>query len=186
VNASGQSASFVPWIIFLAVVGWVVYSRSRPQRVRLTRTIIYTVMVVLASVAGLAANGVALRSPLFLGIAPVALLVGMALGWLMMRTIRFWRDHQTGDVWMSGGVAYVAIWLATLIVRFGVDYAATGTLGTVQPSSGTRATTPLSVIASDLLLLSVGLWLVRGYALVRRYRELAAPESVPPRIVPPS
>jgi hypothetical protein len=33
--------------------------------------------------------------------------------------------------------------------------------------------TPLSIVASDMLFLSVGLWLARGYALVRRYRELA-------------
>ena len=173
-NQSGQSSSLVPTIIMLAVIGWLVFRRTRPQRVRLTRTILYTALIVLASLAGLAANLRVLSSPLFLGIAPLALLAGIALGWLMMRTIRFWRDHETGHVWMSGGITYVAVWLTTLVLRLGVEYAATGSLAMGEPSSATGPLTPLSIIASDLLLLSVGLWLARGYALARRYRELAA------------
>ena len=47
-----------------------------------------------------------LRTPLFLALAPVMLLVGLGLGWTMMRQIRFWRDQETGKVWMAGGIAY--------------------------------------------------------------------------------
>jgi hypothetical protein len=99
----------------------------------------------------------------------------------MMRTIRLWRDRETGDVWMSGGIAYVAVWLATLVVRLGVEYAATGGLPG-EPPRAAGPLTPLSIIASDLLLLSIGLWLARGYGLARRYRELApvAPPSAHP------
>lgn len=171
-DQSGYSSSLVPSIVFLAVIGWLVFRRTRPQRVRLTRTILYTALIVLASLAGLAANPRVLTTPLFLGLAPPALLVGITLGWLMMRTIRLWRDRETGDVWMSGGIAYVAVWLATLVVRLGVEYAATGGLPG-EPPRAAGPLTPLSIIASDLLLLSIGLWLARGYGLARRYRELA-------------
>ncbi len=173
-NQSGHSSSLVPLIILVAVIGWLVFRRTRPQRVRLTRTVLYTTLIVLASLAGLAANLRVLSNPLFLGVAPLALLVGIALGWLMMRTIRFWRDHETGHVWMSGGIAYVAVWLATLVLRLGVEYAATGNLAMGEPPRVAGPLTTLSIIASDLLLLSVGLWLARGYELVRRYRDLAA------------
>jgi hypothetical protein len=178
-NGSGQSTSLTPWIILVLVLAWVVYRRTRPQRVRLTRTYVYTAVIVLASVVALTANRGVLETPLFLGLAPVALIVGVGLGWLMMRTIRFWRDGQSGDVWMSGGVAYVGIWLLTLVVRFGVEYAATGSLGTAQSSGGERPVTPLSILASDLLLLSVGLWLARGWALARHYRDLVGAQGWP-------
>ena len=92
----------------------------------------------------------------------------------MMRTIRFWRDQANGQVWMSGGAAYVAIWFATLLLRLGIDYAATGSFSTTGPVHGNSAPTTLSIIASDLLFLSVGLWLARGYALVRRYRQFSS------------
>lgn len=171
-NQSGHSSPLLSVIIFLGVIGWFVYRRTRPQRVRLTRTILYTAVIVVVSLAGLSTNLAVFSSLLFLGIAPFALLVGILLGWLMMRTIRFWRDQQTGGVWMSGGVAYVAIWLATLVLRLGVEYAATGNVGMASPVHPTGPLTPLSIVASDLLFLSAGLWLARGYALVQRYREL--------------
>jgi len=174
---SGSSSSLVPLIVSLGVVGWFIYRRTRPQQVRLARTILYTVLIVLLSLAGLTANLAVFSSPLFLGIAPLALLAGVGLGWLMMRTIRFWRDGSTGQIWMSGGVAYVAIWLATLVLRLGVEYAATGSVSMAEPTSPTGPLTPLSILASDLLFLSVGLWLARGYALTRRYRELATTEA---------
>ncbi|HUX87789.1 MAG TPA: hypothetical protein VMW65_12365 [Chloroflexota bacterium] len=171
---SGHSSSLVTLIILLGIIAWLVYRRTRPQPVRLTRTIIYTALIVVVSLAGLAANLAVLGNPVFLAIAPLALLVGLALGWLMMRTIRFWRDRSTGQVWMSGGIAYVAIWLATLALRLGVEYAATGNFSMSELSRPTGAPTLLAIIASDLLFLSVGLWLARGYALARRYRELSA------------
>lgn len=171
---SGNSSSLLPLIILLGIIGWLVYRRTRPQRVRLTRTVLYTVLIVLVSLESLLANLAVLRNPVFLGIAPLALLAGITLGGVMMRTIRFWRDHETGHVWMSGGVAYVAIWLATLALRLGVEYAATGNFSPTELSRPTDAPTLLSILASDLLFLSMGLWLARGYALARRYRALAA------------
>jgi len=176
-DQSGQSSSLVPLIVILGVIGWFVYRRTRPQRVRLIQTILYTALIVVLSLVGLSTNPGVFSSLLFLGIAPFALLVGIFLGWLMMRTIRFWRDHATGHVWMSGGVAYVAIWLATLALRLGIEYAATGSFSMANPTRPTGPLTPLSIVASDLLFLSVGLWLARGFALVRRYRELATVAS---------
>jgi hypothetical protein len=163
----------VSLILVLGVLGWLVYRRTRPQPVRLLRTVLYTTLIVLVSLAGLVANLAVLTNPVFLGIAPLALLAGVALGGLMMRTIRFWRDRATGKVWMSGGVAYVAIWLATVALRLGVEYAATGTLATDRLAPPAGPPTLLSILASDLLLVSVGLWLARGYALTRRHRELS-------------
>ncbi len=95
----------------------------------------------------------------------------------MMRTIRFWRNGSTGEIWMSGGALYVAIWMATLALRLGIDYLATGGFANPGPGHLTQAPTTPSIIASDLLFLSVGLWLARGYALVRRYREYSSTEA---------
>lgn len=135
----------------------------------IARTVLFTAFIVLSAVAGVAANPGILRVPLFLGLAPLMLLVGLGLGWTMMRQIHFWRDQQTGQVWMAGGIASVAIWLATLALRLGIDYAAGGFSGTT--ARATAHPTTLAILASDLLFLSVGLWLMRGVILVRRVRE---------------
>ncbi len=169
-RSTAFSNPLVPLII-LALVGWSIYRRTRSQPVRLTQTILITTLVVLASLAGLAANTRLLMSPLFVVLAPVALFAGLIVGSLRMRTIRFWRDQSTGQVWMSGGAAYIAIWLAILAFRLGIEYLATGGFTNVAAARGNQPPTTLSITASDLLLLSIGLWLARGYALVQRYRE---------------
>ena len=168
---SGNTSPFLWPLVLLLVVAWLVYRRTRPQPVRPARTLAFTALIVLASAAGFAANPRVLTTPLFLVLALPALLLGLALGWLMTRQIRFWRDEATGQVWMGGGPAYVAIWLAIVALRLGVEYAAGGFSAKAAP----RAPTTLSLLASDLLILSVGLWLARGYALVRRARDYSAP-----------
>ncbi len=175
-RTTGLSNGLLPFII-LALVGWSIYRRTRPQQVRLTRTVFYTAVIVLISLMGLAAHTQLLADPLFVLLAPVALLAGIVLGWLMMRTITFWRDQSTGQVWMGGGAAYVGIWLATMAFRLGIDFMATGGFSNLGPGRGNMPSGPLSSLASDLLFLSVGLWLSRGYALVRRYRQLSVPQS---------
>ena len=165
---SVNSSSFVTPLIVLLFFGWIAYRRTRPQAVGLARTVIFTAFILLSSVAGLAANPGLLRLPLFLELAPLMLLIGLGLGWVMMRQIHFWRDQETGKVWMSGGLAYVAIWLATLALRLGIEYAAGSFSGTAR---ATDHPTTLAILASDLLFLSVGLWLMRGAILVRRVRE---------------
>lgn len=156
-------------LIVLLLFGWIAYRRTRPQPVGISRTVIFTAFIVLSSLLGLAANPSILRTPLFLALAPVMLLVGLGLGWTMMRQIRFWRDQQTGKVWMAGGIAYVAIWLVTLALRLGIEYAAGGFSGAA--SRATDHPTNLAILASDLLFLSIGLWLMRGVILVQRVRE---------------
>ncbi len=160
-------------IVVLALFAWSIYRRTRSQRVQPIRAIVITTLIVLFSLGALAANTRLLVDPLFIELAPVTLAVGLIVGSLMMRTIRFWRDRQTGQVWMSGGAAYVAIWLATVVFRLGIDYLATGGFSTVASAQRNQPPTALSVVASDLLFLSIGLWLARGYALVRRYHEAA-------------
>lgn len=160
-------------IVVLALVGWSIYRRTRSQRVRLVQTVAITALIVLSSLLGVVANTRLLAVPLFVELAPVALLAGLWVGWMMMRTIRFWRDQQTGQVWMSGGAVYVAIWFVILIFRLGIEYLATGGFSSVATLRGNQTPTTLSVLASDLLFLSVGLWLARGYVLVRRYRQYA-------------
>lgn len=173
----GGTPQLLPIIAILGLIGWSVYRRTRAQKVRMAQTIVITALIVLTSIAGLVANTRPFEDPLFVVLAPVALLAGLGMGWMMMRTIRFWREGSTGEVWMSGGVAYVALWLATIALRMGIDYVATGGFSKLGQGAADRPPTTLSTVASDLLFLSIGLWLARGYALVRRYREYATVET---------
>src|SRR3954451_21284182 len=95
----------------------------RPQPVRIGRSLAYLALIVVTSIAGLVANPRVLTTPVFLLLAPVALVVGLAIGWGVVHQLRFWRDERTGELWMSGGVAYVAVWLALLARRLGIEYA---------------------------------------------------------------
>jgi hypothetical protein len=167
----GSSSSFVVPLVVLVLIGWAIYRRMRAQRVRLTQTVVFTALIVLVSASGVGVNEKLLAEPLFVELAPVLLVAGLALGWVMMRTIRFWRDESTGQVWMAGGIAYVAIWLAIMALRLGISYTVTGGFSRAALAQQGQTPTTLSIITSDLIFLSMGLWLARGYALVRRYRE---------------
>lgn len=170
-GGSGNTSQIVAPLLMVFFLGLAAYRRTRPQPVRAMRTLLFTALIVLAALAGLAANPAILRMPLFLALAPVMLVVGLGLGWVMMRQIRFWCDGATGQVWMAGGAAYVAIWLATLVLRLGIEWVARGSAGT--PARSTAHPSVLATLASALLFLSVGLWLMRGAVLVRRAREHA-------------
>jgi hypothetical protein len=165
------SQILVPLII-VAYIGWIAYRRTRPQPVQPGRTIAFTLIIVALSLFGLVSAPRVLTMPLFLVLAPVALLAGLGLGWAMMKQIRFWRDQATGQVWMGGGFAYVAIWLATMAVRIGIEYASGG-FEQGAAAAASRNPTNLTALTSDLLFLSTGLWLARGYILLRRAREEA-------------
>ena len=173
---SGNIAQLLVPLIILVVVVRVVWSRMRPQPVRLGRSFAYLALILVTSIIGLAANPKVLTTPLFLTLAPVALLVGLALGWWMVRQIRFWHDEVTGALWMSGGVVYIAVWLVTFALRLGIEYADGGFSGGAA-SRATQEPTALTSLASALLFLSIGLWLARSYGLMRRVREDDAPPA---------
>lgn len=69
---------------------------------------------------------------------------------------------------MKGGVLYLTVWLLTLILREGAAYAnGDFTKGhvpfTLNPT--------LTALATDLVIISIGLWIARAVALVLKYRE---------------
>jgi hypothetical protein len=161
------------YLITAGLVGFAVYRRTRQQPVRPVRSVITAAIIVLLSALGLVATG---RShPLALVLAPLALAAGFGLGWLMMRTIEFWRDETTGQLWMKGGVVYIAIWLATYVLRLVVTSLAGGQPGSFAPPDASRSQPEaLAVLSADLLFLSMGLWIARAVALVYRSRASAA------------
>lgn len=163
---------FTLWMVAvtLVFVGLALYRRTRAQPVKPRQAIVVASVVALLSGLGLVGTGQAAEQPLELALAPVALALGLGLGLVLMRSIRFWRDERSGALWMRGGVVYVVVWLAVLALRFGVRYTATGTL---FASAGTGTPPALhagwAVLSTDLLFLSVGLWIARAVGLVQRY-----------------
>jgi hypothetical protein len=167
---SGHMSQLLVPLIILIIIGRVVWSRMRPQPVRIGRSLAYLALIVVTSIAGLVANPRVLTTPVFLLLAPVALVLGLAIGWWMVRQIRFWHDERTGALWMSGGAAYIAVWLGLLALRLGIEYA-DGGFAAGAAVRAAQAPTTLTSVASALLFLSIGLWLARGYGLLRRSRE---------------
>src|SRR5207245_7581422 len=51
--------------------------------------------------------------------------------------------------------------LATFALSLAVEYVATGTIFSAGPTRGNQPPSALSIVASDLLFLSIGLWLAR-------------------------
>jgi hypothetical protein len=167
---SDLQTQLITGIVIVVVIGMIIYRRLQPQPVRTGRTIVITAIIVLFSLLGAAQNPLVLAEPLFQMLVPVMLVVGFGLGLLLVQTIRFWREERTGQLWMRGGLLYLAIWMATVLMRYGVSYLATGSIAPTRPASFAPPTT-LGIIAADLLFISIGLWLARGYALLRKSRE---------------
>ncbi|HEY4864110.1 MAG TPA: hypothetical protein VIK45_01235, partial [Candidatus Dormibacteraeota bacterium] len=117
-----------------------------------------------------------IQSPLAVALALVCLAVGVLLGVVLVRTMRFWTDPNTGELWMAGGALFAIILVGTVVLRLGVRYAATGdpfssANSPPGPSAQQGLTGFLYVLSSDLLLLTLGLWVSRAVLLYLRYRE---------------
>jgi hypothetical protein len=126
-------------------------------------------IIVLFSAVSLTGSNQLTDHPLAVILALPALLVGIGGGFVLMQSIHFWRDAATGELWMRGGVVYLAVWLVTLALRQGVAYAS-GAYDT--HTAGAHPVSPaLAVLAADLLFVSMGLWIARAGALVLKYRE---------------
>ncbi len=157
--------------IILLLIAFAVYRRMQAQPVQPQRAVILSAIVVALSAFSLVAANRLTAHPLALVLALPALAVGLGGGLLLMRSIRFWRDEATGALWMKGGVVYLAAWLGTVLLRQIVAYAsgAYTTAGSLSP--GQHAVNPaLAVLSTDLIIVSMGLWIARAAALVRTYR----------------
>src|SRR5690348_3159965 len=113
----------VPFLLVLVAVGFALMRRMRPQPVRPQRLAVTAFIVVL--LLGFAAVGTGvhmLKDVPALLLAPVALAVGCAAGYLLVRHTRFWT--RDGELWMAGGVLFAIVLLLTIVVRVGVRLAA--------------------------------------------------------------
>jgi uncharacterized membrane protein YvlD (DUF360 family) len=171
--------SVVSLSIILLVVAFAMYRRMQPQPVRPQRAVVLAVIIVVLSALSLAGSNQLTDHPLAVILALPALLVGFGLGYLLMQSITFWRDHTTGALWMKGGVVYLAVWLVTLALRQWVAYAS----GTYAPhTTGSQPISPtLAIISADLVIVSIGLWIARATALMLKYRAYERSGVVPAR-----
>ena len=172
-----QQGTLLAAAVVTVLVGLGVARRIRPEPVRPTRLLIFGAFVVVVIGLSLVGTGAHLiQSPLAVALALVCLAVGVLLGVVLVRTMRFWTDPNTGELWMAGGALFAIILVGTVVLRLGVRYAATGdpfssTNGRTGPSAQQGLTGFLYVLSSDLLLLTLGLWVSRAVLLYLRYRE---------------
>jgi membrane protein CcdC involved in cytochrome C biogenesis len=156
--------------IMFVLVALGVRRRMRPQPVRPNRILAFSALIVL--IVGLSFVGTGahlIENPLAIALAPLCLLAGVALGVFLVRTMRFWTDPDTGQLWMAGGALFAIILVGTILLRFAARYAATG-----DPFATPKANEPvstLSVLSADLLFVTLGLWISRAVLLVLKHRE---------------
>jgi membrane protein CcdC involved in cytochrome C biogenesis len=164
-------ARFAPVVFIVVLLAFVLARRMRPQPVRPQRLLVMALIVVgVVILSALGTGSHLLRDVPALLLAPVALALGVLAGVLLVRTMRFWTDERSGELWMRGGWLFLAILLTTIALRTGVRIAA---------SQGNRppAVAPtgfLADLSTDLLLISVGMWLTRAGLIYRRWQQHAA------------
>ncbi|MGI8564195.1 MAG: hypothetical protein ACR2MZ_11760 [Candidatus Dormibacter sp.] len=152
--------------------------RMRPQPVRPGRIAVSGLIIVLLLGSSLAFTGSRILSDTWaLLLAPVFLVIGGAVGWYLVRTMKFWTDPGTGALWMQGGVLFALILLGTIALRFGARALLTGNAFSggygSNPYSATGYSGPhgfLYDLSADFLFLSLGLWAARAGSLLLRYR----------------
>lgn len=152
--------------------------RIRPQPVRPTRVMVTGVILVLVLLGSFVGTGVqVVENPIGLILIPVFIAAGAGLGFVLVRTMTFWVDQPTGQLWMRGGAVFAVILVATIALRFGVRYILTGNaFGSSSVGAGQHSTSTslLADISADLLFLSLGLWAARAYFLFQRHRAFLA------------
>jgi membrane protein CcdC involved in cytochrome C biogenesis len=99
---------------------------------------------------------------------------GAALGFILVRTMRFWSDQATGELWMKGGALFALILVATIVLRFGVRAVLTGSLFGSASVGGPQQHGFLYDLSADLLFLTLGLWVARAYLVYQRHRAHVA------------
>ncbi|MFZ0216854.1 MAG: hypothetical protein WAM30_13055 [Candidatus Dormiibacterota bacterium] len=154
--------------VIVVVVAFVMVRRMRAQVVRPNAILIRSFILMALLVASLASTGRSfLTDTLALAVAPVALVVGGLLGWVIVRAMTFWTDQQTGQLWMKGGILFIIVYLAA----FGLRMAAGFLNGTYSGGVVSVHATWVTALSTDLVFLSLGLWAVRGGLIYWRYRQ---------------
>jgi hypothetical protein len=172
---AAQQSQLFTLLIVTVVVGLVMARRMRPQPVRPQRIAISGAIIVLLIGSSLVGAGRhLLENPVSLLLVPVFIAVGIGLGFVLVRTMTFWVDQPTGQLWMRGGVLFAAILIATIVLRFGISYIVYGdAFGGSSSNPTSQPSSPLAVlsdVSAGLLFLSLGLWASRAFFLIQRYR----------------
>lgn len=157
----------LPFLVVAVVFAFAIIRRMRPQPVRPQRLATYTAVIVLVLGFSVLSTGTHLFSDLpALLLAPVAAAVGCAVGFLLVRTTRFWTEKD-GQLWMAGGAAFAVILVVSIVLRVGLRLAA---VDVSHP--GTVASNGFLVdVSTDLLFLSLGMWLTRAVMVYQRWRQ---------------
>jgi membrane protein CcdC involved in cytochrome C biogenesis len=176
---AAQQSQLFTLVIVTAVIALVMARRMRPQPVRPQRIAISGAIIVLVVASSLFGAGRQLvQNPISLLLIPVFVALGIGLGFVLVRTMTFWVDQPTGQLWMKGGVLFAAILIGTIVLRFGIRYIAYGDAFGGYSSSRAAPLSPslalLSDVSADLLFLTLGLWASRAFFLIQRHRAFEA------------
>jgi hypothetical protein len=159
---------YLPFVLVVVIFALALLRRMRPQPVRPQRLVVTAVIVVLLLGSSAVSSGTHLfRDVPALLLAPVALVAGCAVGFLLVHHTRFWTNEKDGQLWMAGGAVFAIILIVTIGLRVGLNLAAHA-----PNSSGAVATGGfLPDLATDLLFLSMGMWLTRASMVYLRWRR---------------
>jgi hypothetical protein len=171
---ASSSGSLYSIVIVVAVLAFVIVRRMRPQVVRPRALIVRAVIIVV--VLGLTLLGTATRllsDVAALLLAPLALVIGAMIGWLLVRTMTFWTEPSTGQLWMKGGALFAIVLVGTMGLRIGFRALTGGatagyaSFGSASPGSHGF----VSDLSTDLVFLAMGMWLMRSLLIYLRWRE---------------
>jgi hypothetical protein len=176
--SSNTTSQLLTLGITVAVLALIMSRRIRPQIVRPSRIATSAVVITVLLISSLLGTGARLLDdPVALLLIPVFVAMGIGIGVLLVRTMTFWPDPQSGHLWMRGGALFAAILIGSIAIRFGLGMVVSG-----SPFGGDAASHPSSTVAiagdpnlayglsADLLFLSLGLWGARALLLLQRHR----------------
>ena len=172
----GATSALTVGVIVFVLVVFMVVRRMRPQPVNPTRVLLMGAIFIVLLLLALGSDFTTFLRDVPAEIAaPFALVTGGVLGLVIVRSMTFWVDPQTGLLWMRGGVLFAVIYVGALMLRVGVTYVA-------QTSNHDPALSHLSWLhglSTDLVLLSIGMWAMRAALIYNRYRQHIAEGGVP-------
>jgi hypothetical protein len=176
-----QLFSLAVMVFFL---GLGIRRRMRPQPVRPNRIVITGGLIVLLVAFGLVGtSGRIIADPIALVLVPVFLAAGAGLGFYLVRTMTFWTDESSGQLWMRGTAIFALILIGSIALRMGVGLLTTGSMfgppggysgASGSSSAGLVKNGLIADLSADLLFLTLGLWAARAFFLVQRCRDHAS------------
>ena len=189
-EAASQQSGQISTVITLLIIGAIVSIRLR----RMTNGVKVSAGRTMGYLVGLGALSVLFVGESFytVGISPLFAIpyLATAAGSAYFghkhskSSLTFWKDSASTSIFVKGGIAMFAVYIAAMIARLAISFLFVGSffnpLGGASISQLSPAAYPASVVTDFLMMFGVGLFIGRNISIYQQYSMIKKGQATIP------